>query len=107
MRDMRAVGVSFLTLGQYLQPTLKHLAVERFVTPEFEDFKKIGEEMGFLYVASSPLVRVLNSRVFIEKDSTECMTERLRLDQFAGFLGHHATARRVYQPRPTANNARR
>ena len=53
MRDMRAVGVSFLTLGQYLQPTLKHLAVERFVTPEeFEDFKKIGEEMGFLYVAS-------------------------------------------------------
>ena len=52
MRDMRTVGVSFLTLGQYLQPTLKHLAVERFVTPEeFEEFKKIGEEMGFLYVA--------------------------------------------------------
>ena len=70
MRDMRAAGVSFLTLGQYLQPTLKHLAVERFVTPEeFEDFKKIGEEMGFLYVASGPLVRssYKAAEFFIEK----------------------------------------
>jgi lipoic acid synthetase len=70
MRDMRAVGVSFLTLGQYLQPTLKHLAVERFVTPEeFEDFKKIGEELGFLYVASGPLVRssYKAAEFFIEK----------------------------------------
>ena len=70
MRDMRAVGVSFLTLGQYLQPTLKHLAVERFVTPEeFEDFKKIGEKMGFLYVASGPLVRssYKAAEFFIEK----------------------------------------
>ena len=70
MRDMRAVGVSFLTLGQYLQPTLKHLAVERFVTPEeFEDFKKSGEEMGFLYVASGPLVRssYKAAEFFIEK----------------------------------------
>ena len=70
MRDMRAVGVSFLTVGQYLQPTLKHLAVERFVTPEeFEDLKKIGEEMGFLYVASGPLVRssYKAAEFFIEK----------------------------------------
>ena len=70
MRDMRTVGVSFLTLGQYLQPTLKHLAVERFVTPEeFEEFEKIGEEMGFLYVASGPLVRssYKAAEFFIEK----------------------------------------
>ena len=70
MRDMRAVGVSFLTLGQYLQPTLKHLAVERFVAPEeFEDFKRTGEEMGFLYVASGPLVRssYRAAEFFIEK----------------------------------------
>ncbi len=70
MRDMRTVGISFLTLGQYLQPTLKHLAVERFVTPEeFEEFKKIGEEMGFLYVASGPLVRssYKAAEFFIEK----------------------------------------
>ena len=70
MRDMRAVGVSFLTLGQYLQPTLKHLAVERFVTPEeFKDFKRTGEEMGFLYVASGPLVRssYRAAEFFIEK----------------------------------------
>ena len=79
MRDMRAVGVSFLTLGQYLQPTLKHLAVERFVAPEeFEDFKKIGEEMGFLYVASGPLVRssYKAAEFLSRKDSTECMTEQ-------------------------------
>ena len=70
MRDLRTVGVSFLTLGQYLQPTLKHLAVERFITPkEFEEFKKIGEEMGFLYVASGPLVRssYKAAEFFIEK----------------------------------------
>lgn len=58
MQDMRAVGVSFLTLGQYLQPTLRHLAVERFLPPEeFEELGKIGEELGFEYVASGPLVR--------------------------------------------------
>ena len=70
MCDMRKVGVKFLTLGQYLQPTLKHLAVERFVTPEeFEEFRKVGEEMGFLYVASGPLVRssYKAAEFFIEK----------------------------------------
>ena len=70
MRDMRAVGVSFLTLGQYLQPTLKHLAVERFVAPEeFEDFKKDWRGNGLLYVASGPLVRssYRAAEFFIEK----------------------------------------
>ena len=58
MRDMRAVGVSFLTLGQYLQPTLKHLAVERFVTPEeFLEYKELGEKLGFKHFESSALVR--------------------------------------------------
>ena len=70
MKDLRCSNVDILTLGQYLQPTLKHLAVERFVTPEeFEDFKKIGKEMGFLYVASGPLVRssYRAAEFFIEK----------------------------------------
>lgn len=57
-RDLRSVGVDFLTLGQYLQPTARHLAVEEFVTPErFEDLRRMGEEAGFRYVASGPLVR--------------------------------------------------
>jgi len=57
-RDLRDVGVSVLTLGQYLQPSPWHLEVKEFVPPErFEALKQMAEEMGFLYVASGPLVR--------------------------------------------------
>ena len=58
MRDLRAIGVDILTLGQYLRPTVNHLAVERFVTPEeFERYRAHGLELGFLEVVSGPLVR--------------------------------------------------
>ncbi|RLG07980.1 MAG: lipoyl synthase, partial [Thaumarchaeota archaeon] len=58
MRDLRKVGVDILTLGQYLQPTRRHLPVVEYVHPEkFERLKKIGEELGFLSVAAGPLVR--------------------------------------------------
>jgi lipoic acid synthetase len=58
MRMLRAVGVDVLTLGQYLRPSPKHLAVERFVHPdEFAEYRREGEAMGFRYVASGPLVR--------------------------------------------------
>ncbi len=58
MRDLRSVGVEFLTVGQYLQPTGKHLAVTEFVPPEmFAEYERIGLELGFGYVASGPLVR--------------------------------------------------
>ncbi len=58
MDDLRAVGVDVLTLGQYLQPTRKHLPVVEFVTPEqFALYKTIGLEKGFRYVESGPLVR--------------------------------------------------
>ncbi len=58
MHDLRNVGVEVLTLGQYLQPTLKHLPVFEFITPEkFAEYKIIGEKMGFRYVESGPLVR--------------------------------------------------
>jgi lipoic acid synthetase len=58
LRDLRAAGCDILTLGQYLQPTLKHLPVVEFVTPErFARFKGCAEEMGFLHVASGPMVR--------------------------------------------------
>ena len=59
MKDLRAHGVDILTLGQYLQPTPKHLKVQRFVTPtEFARWRDVAEkELGFLYCASGPLVR--------------------------------------------------
>lgn len=58
LRDLRAVGCDVVTFGQYLQPTPRHLKVQEYVTPEkFEHWKKVSEEMGFLYVASGPLVR--------------------------------------------------
>ena len=58
MDDLRAAGVDFLTIGQYLQPTPKHAAVDRFVTPdEFESYKRQALAKGFLVVASSPLTR--------------------------------------------------
>jgi lipoyl synthase len=58
MDDMRSAGVDFLTIGQYLQPTPKHHAVERFVPPEeFADYATIGLAKGFLLVSASPLTR--------------------------------------------------
>jgi lipoyl synthase len=58
LRDLRAVECDVVTFGQYLQPTPKHLAVEEFITPEkFQYWQKTAEDMGFLYVASGPLVR--------------------------------------------------
>ncbi len=58
MDDMRSAQVDFLTIGQYLQPTRKHAAVERFVSPEeFDDLKRIALAKGFLLVAASPLTR--------------------------------------------------
>lgn len=58
MADLRAHEVDILTLGQYLQPTAKHLPVDRFVTPEaFKAWEDVALEMGFLYCASGPLVR--------------------------------------------------
>lgn len=58
MDDLRSVGVDVLTLGQYLQPTPKHLAVAEFITPEvFAEYEKIGLEKGFRFVESGPLVR--------------------------------------------------
>jgi lipoic acid synthetase len=58
MEDLASVGVDVLTLGQYLQPTKKHLPVHRFVHPdEFKELREIGYELGFDYVESGPLVR--------------------------------------------------
>ncbi|MDV3505105.1 lipoyl synthase [Marinobacter sp. M-5] len=58
MDDLRAIGVDILTLGQYLRPTPNHLPVERYVTPEeFNRYRDIGLEKGFMEVPSGPMVR--------------------------------------------------
>ena len=58
MRDLRAHNVDMITIGQYLQPSRNHLALDRYVTPdEFAEFERIAKELGFSHVASGPLVR--------------------------------------------------
>jgi lipoic acid synthetase len=58
MRDLRAAGVDFLTIGQYLRPSPDHLPVERFVAPpEFDEYADMARAMGFLLVSASPLTR--------------------------------------------------
>lgn len=58
MQDLRSAGVDCLTLGQYMQPTKRHLKVKEYVTPEkFDEWKLYGDQLGFVYTASGPLVR--------------------------------------------------
>jgi lipoyl synthase len=58
MQDLRAAGCQILTLGQYLQPTLRHLPVIEFITPEkFEEYGTRARQLGFVHVASGPMVR--------------------------------------------------
>jgi lipoic acid synthetase len=58
MVDARSVGVDVLTVGQYLRPSEKYLPVAEYVTPQqFEAYREMGEALGFMYVASGPLVR--------------------------------------------------
>lgn len=58
MKDLLEQGVDILTIGQYLQPSKKHLPVAEFVTPQkFEEYKRIGEDLGFGHIESGPLVR--------------------------------------------------
>ena len=57
MDDMRSAGVDFITIGQYLQPTRKHAAVERYVTPEeFKSYEAVAHAKGFAMVSASPLI---------------------------------------------------
>jgi lipoic acid synthetase len=58
LEDLRKVQVDIVTLGQYLQPSVKHLPVAEFITPEqFDQYRQIGLKMGFRHVESGPLVR--------------------------------------------------
>ncbi|MBL8048557.1 MAG: lipoyl synthase [Chthonomonas sp.] len=75
LQDLRNIGVDAVTIGQYLRPTMKHLPVVRYVHPdEFAEYEKIGEDMGFAFVASGPFIRSsYNAIAFSEK----VMAERL------------------------------
>jgi lipoyl synthase len=56
--DLREAEVDVVTFGQYMRPTKRHMKVDRYVEPaEFDRWKKVAEDLGFLYVASGPLVR--------------------------------------------------
>ena len=58
LEDLHAHNCDMITLGQYLQPSLSHLPVERYVHPdEFDALREFGEELGFMHVASGPMVR--------------------------------------------------
>ncbi len=58
MRDLRSVDCDILTIGQYLQPSPKHLGVQEFITPEqFHAWREYGESLGFLQIVASPLTR--------------------------------------------------
>ncbi|GLJ54472.1 hypothetical protein SUGI_1169890 [Cryptomeria japonica] len=58
MENVRKAGVDVMTFGQYMRPTKRHMPVSEYVTPEaFDDYQKLGMEMGFRYVASGPMVR--------------------------------------------------
>jgi lipoic acid synthetase len=58
LEDLRAIDVDIITFGQYLQPSKRHLNVEKFYSPEeFEELKRLAHKMGFKFVASGPLVR--------------------------------------------------
>ena len=79
MDDMRSANIDFLTIGQYLRPTLKHAPVMRYVEPSiFEYYKKIAESKGFLMVASGPMVR---SSYMADEDFKIMKENRAKIDQ--------------------------
>ncbi len=58
LADLRSIGCDLLTLGQYLQPSLRHLPVERYLPPaEFDELGRLAKNLGFVDVASGPFVR--------------------------------------------------
>lgn len=81
MDDMRAAGIDFLTIGQYLRPTPRHHAVARYVTPEeFQEYEQTARSKGFLMVSATPLTR---SSYHAGDDFAKLKAAR------AGRLGHH------------------
>jgi lipoic acid synthetase len=82
MRDLRANNVDMLTIGQYLQPSKHHLAVERYVHPdEFAEYETAGYEMGFSNVASGPMVRSsYHADIQASEDSQPHLADQLAIN---------------------------
>ncbi len=75
LKDLRAVGVDAVTIGQYLRPTMRHLPVNSYVHPdEFKEYERIGEDLGFAFVASGPFIRSSYNAIEFSK---KVMAERL------------------------------
>ncbi|MFY9233193.1 MAG: lipoyl synthase [Fimbriimonadaceae bacterium] len=75
LRDLRAIKVDAITIGQYLRPTMKHLPVNEYIHPTiFDEYSKIGEDMGFAFVASGPFIRSSYNAIEFSK---KVMAERL------------------------------
>ena len=75
MDDLRSADVDFLTIGQYLQPSVKHHPLDRYYTPEeFKELKMIAVSKGFLLVSSSPLTR---SSYHADEDFSELKKNRI------------------------------
>jgi lipoic acid synthetase len=88
LRELRKIGVDVVTFGQYMRPTKRHMKVDRYVEPaEFDRWKQVAEDMGFLYVASGPLVRssYKAGEYFIENvlkgKAAEKQTKKLIMDE--------------------------
>ena len=98
MDDLRSADVDFLTIGQYLQPSRKHHAVVRFVTPdEFEAFETIAYAKGFLMVSSSPLTRSSHhaGEDFARLKAARAELATLAMPQFSTKRRVHNAARHV------------
>ena len=77
LQDLRDIGVDAVTIGQYLRPTMKHLPVHSFIHPdEFREYEKIGQDMGFAFVASGPFIRSSYNAIEFSK---KIMADRLQL----------------------------
>lgn len=90
LQDLRNVGVDAVTIGQYLRPTMKHLPVVDYIHPSvFKEYEKIGEEMGFAFVASGPFIRSSYNAIEFSK---KVMSERLaRFDEVAQSASSNVT----------------
>lgn len=79
LKDLRAIGVDAVTIGQYLRPTMRHLPVAEYIHPDvFKEYEGIGDELGFAFVASGPFIRSSYNAIEFSK---KVMAERLeRMD---------------------------
>lgn len=75
LKDLRRIGVDAVTIGQYLRPTMRHLPVTEYIHPTiFKEYEKIGEDLGFAFVASGPFIRSSYNAIDFSK---KVMAERL------------------------------